>query len=138
MNRVLTGFSKPKVAQYVNTNSTITYTGGQYEEAVTVANNTATIQVKHGDTVTFANVPEGVTWTVAEADYSSEGYDAADYSTESSTMTAGGEATCTITNNKSVTVDTGISLDSLPYILIVAVVLSAAVVMFINKRRSEV
>lgn len=28
MNRVLTGFSKPKVAQYVNTNGTISYTGG--------------------------------------------------------------------------------------------------------------
>ena len=119
-------------------NSTITYTGGQYTEAVTVSNNTATIQVKDGDTVTFSNVPKGVTWAVEEASYTSDGYDAAAYSTQTDTMTAGGEATCTITNNKDVTVDTGISLDSLPYILIVAVVLSAAAVMFVSKRRSEV
>jgi len=119
-------------------NSTITYKGGQYTQAVTVENNTATIKVKHGDTVTFENVPEGVTWKVEEASYTSEGYDAAQYSTQTKEMAAGANDTCTITNNKTTTVDTGITLDSLPYILIVAVVLSAAVVMFINKRRSEV
>ncbi len=117
-------------------NSTITYTGGKYEQAVTVTNNTATIQVKDGDTVTFTNVPEGVTWTVEEASYTSEGYDAAVYSTESDTMTAGGKATCTITNNKEVTVDTGISLDSLPYILLLVAVAAVVVVMIIRKRRA--
>ena len=61
-------------------NSTITYTGGKYAEAQTVSGSTATIQVKDGDTVTFANVPEGVTWKVEEADYTGEGYDAATYS----------------------------------------------------------
>ncbi len=119
-------------------NSTITYTGGKYTEAVTVSNNTATIQVKHGDTVTFSNVPKGVTWTVAEADYTAAangGYDAAVYSTETAAMTAGGAATCTITNNKDVTVDTGISLDSLPYIVIAVLVVAALAVMIIRKRR---
>ena len=43
-----------------------------------------------------------------------------------------------LSNNKEVTVDTGISLDSLPYILIVAVILAASVVMVVSKRRSEV
>ena len=119
-------------------NSTITYSGGKYAQAVTVANGEANIQVKHGDTVTFTNVPEGVTWKVEETSYTSEGYDAATYSTQEKAMAAGAADTCTITNNKDVTVDTGISLDSLPYILIVAVVLGAAVVMVVNKRRSEV
>ena len=51
-------------------------------------------------------------------------------------MTSKGDVTVTITNTKTAEVDTGITLDSLPYILIVAVVLAAAVVMIINKRRN--
>ena len=43
-----------------------------------------------------------------------------------------------MTNEKKTDIDTGIALDSLPYVLVVAVVLSAAVLMFVNKRRSEV
>ena len=116
-------------------NSTITYTGGQYAQAVTVANNTAKIQVKNGDTVTFTNVPEGVTWKVEEADYTSDGYDAAEYSTQTAAMTAGGEATCTITNNKDTTVDTGINMDTIPYIMIALFVCLAAAVVVIRKRR---
>ena len=81
-------------------NSTIKYSGGKYDEAVTVVDNTATIQVKDGDTVTFTNIPEGVTWKVEEADYTkSDGYDEATYDTQSGVMTVGGAATSTITNN---------------------------------------
>ena len=118
-------------------NSTIKYSGGGkgYQD-VAVTNNTATIQVKHGDTVTFTNVPEGVTWNVAETDYTSEGYDAATYSTQTAAMTAGGAATCTITNNKTTTIDTGINMDSLPYIVIIAAVAVAAVVFFMKRRTS--
>ena len=117
-------------------NSTITYTGGQYEQAVTVENNTATIQVKHGDTVTFANVPEGVTWTVAETDYTGDGYNAATYSKETDTIAAGDADTCTITNKKEQTIDTGINMDSLPYFVIIGIVAAVAVVFFMKRRAS--
>ena len=116
--------------------SAITYTGGQYAQAVAVTNNTATIQVKDGDTVTFANIPATVTWTVNEADYTREGYDAATYSTQTKAATAGTKDTCEITNNKDITVDTGISLDSLPYILVLAAAVIAGVVMFVRKRNT--
>lgn len=116
-------------------NSTITYTGGQYAQAVTVTDNTATIQVKNGDTVTFSNIPEGVTWKVQEADYSTEGYNAT-YSTETDNIDAGDADTCTITNNKDATIDTGISMDSLPYIVIIALVAVAAAAFFMRRRRS--
>ncbi len=116
-------------------NSTIKYTGGKYAEAVTVTNNTATIQVKDGDTVTFSNIPEGVTWTVAEADYKDDGYTTT-YDKATDTISAGDEDTCKITNDKDVTPDTGITLDNLPYILIGAVVLAALVVMILRRRRS--
>ena len=50
-------------------------------------------------------------------------------------MAAGGKATCTITNNKDIDVDTGVSLDSLPYILVLAAVAVIAAVLFVRKRR---
>ena len=46
-----------------------------------------------------------------------------------------GNMTATITNNKSVDVDTGITLDSIPFVLILAVCAGAAV-LFLIKRRS--
>ena len=120
-------------------NSTITYTGGQYEQAVTVENNTATIHVKHGDTVTFANVPEGVTYTVVETDYTgADKYDEAAYtfSDNTKTIAAGDADTCTITNNKEQTIDTGINMDSLPYFVIIGIVAVVAVVFFMKRRAS--
>ncbi|MBR6212100.1 MAG: hypothetical protein IKQ64_03535 [Bacteroidales bacterium] len=117
-------------------NSTITYSGGQYAQDVTVENNTATFQVKDSDTITFTNIPEGVTWEVEEADYSNDGYDTT-YDAATGTIAAGDADTCTITNDKDTTPDTGITLDSLPYILIGMVVLAAAVAMILNKRRNN-
>ncbi|MBQ9685871.1 MAG: hypothetical protein IJV41_04880 [Oscillospiraceae bacterium] len=116
--------------------SAITYTGGKYTDAQTVSNNTVTIQVKDGDTITFSNVPATATYIVDEADYSSDGYTTTGEVTTATAMTSKGDVTVTITNTKTAEVDTGITLDSLPYILIVAVVLAAAVVMIINKRRN--
>ncbi len=93
--------------------------------------------LKHNESIQFDNIPAGVTYTVAETEANADGY------TTTKTGDSGTIAKKTIseaafTNNKDVTVDTGIVLDSLPYILLVAVVLSAAAVMFVNKRRSEV
>lgn len=119
-------------------NSTIKYSGGKYTNEVTVTNNTATIQLKHGDTVTFTNVPEGVTWTVVEADYTGEGegkgYEAAKYSKSTDSIAAGDADTCSITNNKGVSVDTGIALDNAPYMIVLALVVVAGVMMM--KKRS--
>ena len=112
--------------------SDIAYTGAV---SGTVANNTVTFNLKHGQNVKFTNIPEGVTWKVEEADYTSDGYDAADYSTQTASMTAGGEATCTITNNKDTTVDTGITMDTIPYIMIALFACLAAAVVVIRKRR---
>ena len=122
-------------------NSTITYSGGKYGETETaITNNKAEIEIKNGDTVTFTNVPEGVTWKVTEDDYTAAangGYDAATYSKQTDTMTAGGKATCTITNNKEITPDTGVILQYAPYIAILAVVLAGAIMMIIRRRRNN-
>ena len=97
---------------------------------------TLTFTLKHGESIDISNIPVGTTYTVVETESGENGYTTEG---EVTTATALSEDTeVDVKNTKNTTPDTGISLDSLPYILIVAVVLSAAVVMFINKRRSEV
>ena len=123
-------------------NSTITCSGGSDagNNQTIAANWTGTkeisIKLAHQDTVTFTNLPEGVSWSVAEADYTSEGYDAAVYSIQEGDIAAGDADECTITNNKVATIDTGISMDSLPYIVIIALVAVAAAAFFMRRRRS--
>lgn len=119
----------------------ITYTDGTNENSI--AGNwkemkTVDIYLKHGETVTFSNIPYGVTYTVEEDDYTGEGYDAASYKFEDQNKkidTATEEVE--ITNNKGTSVDTGINLDSLPYIMILAVVAIALVAFFGKKRMAR-
>lgn len=116
----------------------ISYTDGT--ETKTIAANwtgntaTANITLKHDESVTFTNIPYGVTYTVAEDDYTSDGYDEPSYSDTDRTVNSADE-TVTITNNKGAgTIDTGIGLDSLPYIMILAMV-AVAMVVFLGRKR---
>ncbi|MCD7744589.1 MAG: hypothetical protein LUI13_04765 [Lachnospiraceae bacterium] len=97
------------------------------------------ITVKDGTTITFTNIPYNVSYTIAENTYSD--YDTTYVSTDSTdtgtgTMSEPSE-TVTITNNKEGTVDTGVILDSLPYILILAVVLIGVVYLVLRRRTSD-
>ena len=98
-----------------------------------------TIALKHNETVTFTNIPYDVTYEVVEADYTSEAngkYDAAKYDfTDTAKKIDSASDTVTITNNKGTTVDTGVVLDSLPYILLIAVAV-VGVVAFTAKKRT--
>ena len=101
-----------------------------------------TISLKSGDTITFDNIPYGVTYTVVENDYTSAengGYDVPvyTYSDDANKKIDSDEDTVSITNNKGGDVDTGITLDSVPFILILAVC-AGAVVLFVVKRRRSV
>lgn len=96
---------------------------------------TATIALKHNETVTFTNIPYDVTYTVEEEDYTSDGYDSATYTfVDKNKIIDSVSDTVTITNNKGTTVDTGITVDSLPYIVLLAAALVGLVVFF-GKRR---
>ena len=99
-----------------------------------------TITLKHNETVTFTNIPYGVTYEVKEADYTSEAngkYDAAKYDfTDTAKKIDTASDTVTITNNKNSAVDTGIVLDSLPYVLLIAVAV-VGVVIFTARKRSH-
>lgn len=118
--------------------SSYAVSGGSYEgnpESVEVKpgeTTTLNLKLKHGDTVTIDNLPYGVEYTVAEKDYSSEKYTTTKTG-ETGTIN-GSEFTAAFTNTKGGTVDTGIGLDSLPYIMILAMVVVATVVFFGKKR----
>ena len=96
------------------------------------------ITLKHDETVTFTNIPYGVTYTVVENDYTAEadgGYDAASYNFDDNNKKIDtASENVTITNNKDGEIDTGINMDSMPYILLLAVACMGLFV-FISKKR---
>lgn len=102
----------------------------------------ATVTISDNDGVkTITGIPGGVTVTVTEKN--PDPYELVDYETDgtktttspSIVMTADG-ASVVINNYYNTAIDTGISLDSLPYILILAGVGGAAVFFIIKKRRN--
>ena len=129
-------------------------TGDTVREAITYVDGTETktiaagegwtgskeveITLKHDETVTFTNIPYGVTYTVVENDYTAEadgGYDAASYNFDDNNKKIDTDSeSVTITNNKDGKIDTGINMDSMPYILLLAVACMGLFV-FISKKR---
>ena len=99
---------------------------------------TATFTLSHDHSMTLKNVPIGATLNVTEE---ATGY--------SFSMTFNGTAASNlitvqegsnaivVTNNLDATPDTGVMMDSLPYILILAVVVAIGVIVFIRKRRNR-
>lgn len=144
VNVTLTGEDgKTYATSYTVTGGTKLVNGTDDATTSTISIGTpATFYLKHGETFTISNLPYGVTYTVTEEDYTAEengGYDtpAYTYSDAETTKTVDSSSeTVGITNNKGAIVDTGISLDSLPYILLLVISLTGAVV-FIVKRRSS-
>lgn len=119
----------------------ITYVDGT--ESKTIAPNwvdgkaTAVITLKHNETVTFTNIPYGVTYTVVEDDYTTEAagkYDPAQYSEHDGIISSETDSVV-ITNNKNTEVDTGVVLDSMPYVLLLAVAV-IGMIMMVRKKRS--
>ena len=94
-----------------------------------------TFSIHHGQKVTFTNIPADVKYTVHEADYTGDngGYDAVEDAT--GTISAGNTAEAEIINNKDGTIDTGVILESLPYVVIGLVVAAAVVVLIVRKTR---
>ena len=107
--------------------------GNKNPAAVTFGDNV--FWLKDGETITIENIPYGVKYTVTEDSYSADGYTTT-MTGDSGTINAA-EQTAAFTNYKDGEIDTGISLDSLPYILALAVAFGGAVVLFSRKRHVE-
>lgn len=110
--------------------------GGSYTSNPTTAVLGANVfYLKDGETISIANLPYGVTYTVVEDNYTGEGYDAAEYTfSDSNKKIDSAEDTVGITNNKDIEVDTGLFLDSLPYVLTLGIV-AAALVIYVSRKR---
>lgn len=93
------------------------------------------------DTIRFTNIPAGVKWEVFEV-LNGNNKAVGDVSGEEYTSTIdvaagviGTDKTSTVNNDLSLTVDTGVSTDTMPYILLMAFVAILAVA-FVAKKRS--
>lgn len=113
--------------------------GGSYESnPTTIALNEPTkFYLSDGDTITIENLPYGVTYTVEEADYTADGYTTeGEISTPEKIDSAAETVTVTNTNNNA-DIDTGITTDNLPYIVLMGIVVLAGVAMIAKRRMAH-
>ena len=113
-----------------------------------------TLQLGKGDSVTFTNIPDGVTYTVEEADYSSDGYDIPQYVFDNDSETGDTVLTgaaweenyasgtisdsadaVTVTNPKNAAIDVGVVLENAPYVIIILMVIGFGIFMIVRRRR---
>lgn len=141
-------------ARYVRADAQLTIqktvSGNMYDAnkaftfTVTYGGKTETFNLKKDETGTIPNVPAGATVTVTENPdgytYSfvsiTEGVTKTDQKNGVSFTMPANDVTVVINNDKTVQIDTGILLDTLPYLLILGVVAVGAVLMF-KKRRNR-
>lgn len=100
--------------------------------------------LKDGASITFKNLPSGE-YKIVEDDYTGEKYETS-YVVGSGDPQSGREATVTMsgtnmtlafTNHCNLKPDTGVLLDTLPYIVILAVVAGGVALLMLRKRRKE-
>ncbi len=91
-------------------------------------------QLAHGDTITFTNIPKGVTYTVDETDKNANGYTTTVPGNNTGKIANANGITVTYINDKNIVIDTGVSLDSAVYMLIMALALAGFVVLKIRRR----
>lgn len=92
---------------------------------------TVKFELGHEGTATFTNIPVGTTYTITEdaGKYTSDNTKVAD-----GTINGGDKDESEWTNTLSSEIDTGISMDSMPYVLLLAVACMGLIV-FISKKR---
>lgn len=141
-------FTKPADNKEVNSTVTATVAGNAADDFVIdwKDGNTFTYNFKlsHDETATFSNLPSGVKYEVTEVGMGTEETEGSNgYKTKVEGMNvktidnATTTENVTFTNTKTGEVDTGITLDTLPYILVFGLVMIAAVVMIVRRRRVE-
>lgn len=100
--------------------------------------------LKDGASITFKNLPSGQ-YKVVEDNYSGEKYETS-YVVDSGTPVNGQEASVTIgtdakqinfTNHRTLEPDLGVLLDTLPYIVILAVAAGGGILLMLRKHRKE-
>lgn len=124
--------------------TTGSYEFGNANGALLSDGNDGKFTLKDGASIIFKNLPSGQ-YKVVEDNYSGEKYETS-YVVDSGTSTDGQEATVTIgtdakqinfTNHRTLEPDLGVLLDTLPYIVILAVVAGGVALLMLRKHRKE-
>lgn len=117
----------------------VTYSvNGGETHRITEADRSFDFTLKHGQTITFSDLPIGAALTVTEEPEEGSGYViSVDGEPGTGKTVTLGEINADIVfdNRKNVTVDTGVLLDAVPYILLLA--MAAAGVIFLIHRRPD-
>lgn len=110
---------------------------------------TKVFKLKDSDMLTFSDIPAGINYTVEENArhlVGEDGFDvnsAADtdytvtYTDETGTIATGETAAAGVKNEKSTSVETGVLLDSMPYLLMITAAAAGLIVIF-GKKRYEI
>lgn len=133
----------------------ITYSGTETIAGGWTGSKTVTLSLGLNESVTFTNIPDGVTYTVKENDYSSDGYEIPTYTFDNASETgdtvltgsdwsgvyASGSIsdsadTVTVKNKKDATIDVGVITENAPFVVVILLVIGLAVFMIIKRRRS--
>ena len=91
---------------------------------------TYTFQLAHGQKASFANLPYGVSYTVTEA--AADGYTTTKAG-DSGTINAA-EHTAAFTNTKEGSIDTGVTTENLPYVLLIGFVVLAGAALLLKRK----
>ena len=139
LNKQVTGGLGDKLKEFVFAVSCSEAFGGGEGYSLSSDGKEASFTLSHGQSVTLKDVPIGAKLTIREENTSSYRV----------SVTVNGEAaegeitvqedgnTIVVTNNWDVVPDMGVFLDSLPYMLILAVVAGFAVFAWVRRRRNS-
>ena len=99
---------------------------------------TEEITITDGETITFSNIPYGVSYAVKENDYTDDGY-VTEYQTDFNRLewkvdSVTSDPVITIYNDKDGEIDTGVYTDNMPYVILLGIVVLAGAVMLMKRR----
>lgn len=106
-------------------------TGGSHTDnptTITIGQKT-TFKLKHGETLSIANLPYGVGYKVEET--AANGY-TTEKTGDTGTISAA-EQTAAFTNTKNATIDMGVTTDSLPYVMLLGMVTLIGAAMIVKR-----
>ncbi len=90
-----------------------------------------TFLLKDGETISIANLPYGVTYSVTET--AADGYTTTTEGKTTDSINAA-ETTVTFTNTKNGTIDTGVTTESLPYVVLMGFVVLAGAALLLKRK----
>lgn len=95
------------------------------------SDGTYSFKLKHGATAEFKNLPYGVTYSVTET--AADGYTTTTEGKTTDSINAA-ETTVTFTNTKNGQIDTGVTTESLPYVVLMGFVVLAGAALLLKRK----